>query len=110
MTSHLSRRYAAIVVATSLAGCSTPSPQMHAAELLVLPSSYVVDGRHFSAAADAVDAVLAKPSTSLAIPACGAMATQRVVEITELLRTKYQGAIAMSVLGSGERGCPGYSS
>lgn len=79
-------------------------------ELLVLPNIYVVDGIDFQTPSDAVAAVMAKRPATVALPACGAMATKRVVAATELLRAEFGGVIAMSVLGEGERGCPRYSS
>ena len=91
-------------------GCSVPRDRAERVELLVLPNMYVVDGIDFQTPGDAVAAVLAKQPSTVALPACGAMATKRVIAATELLRANYGGIITMFVLGEGERGCPGYSS
>lgn len=93
-----------------LAGCSTPVEQISRVELLILPKVYVVDGVEFSTAGEAVAAALTKQPASVALPACGAMATKRVVDAAELLRASFGGVVTMSVLGEGERGCPGHSS
>ena len=110
MTSDWKKLYPFRFTAVVAVGCSVPRDRVERVELLVLPNMYVVDGIDFQTPADAVAAVLAKQPATVALPACGAMATKRVVAATELLRANFGGTITMSVLGQGERGCPGYSS
>lgn len=99
-----------LFAAVAAVGCSVPRERAEPVELLVVPNIYVVDGIDFQTPRDAVAAVMAKRPATVALPACGAMATKRVVAATELLRAEFGGVITMSVLGEGERGWPGYSS
>lgn len=110
MTSNWNKLYPSLFAGVVAVGCSVPRDRVERVELLVLPNMYVVDGIDFQTPSDAVAAVLAKQPATVALPACGAMATKRVVAATELLRANFGGTITMSVLGEGERGCPGYSS
>jgi len=110
MAGHRKKLYTTLFAALTLAGCSTPVRQVGRVELLILPKVYVVDGVEFSTANEAVTAVLTKQPAMVALPACGAMATKRVVDVTKLLTASFGGVVTMSVLGEGERGCPGYSS
>jgi len=110
MTRSWNKLYPSLFAAVVAVGCSLPRDRVERVELLVLPTMYVVDGIDFQTPNDAVAAVLAKQPLTVALPACGAMATKRVAAATELLRANFGGTITMSVLGDGERGCPGYSS
>ena len=110
MTTDWNQLYPFFFAAVAAVGCSVPRDRVERVELLVLPNMYVVDGIDFQTPGDAVAAVLAKQPATVALPACGAMATKRVVAATELLRANFGGTIAMSILEEGERGCPGYSS
>ena len=82
--------------------------QSQAVELLILPDAFVVDGKPFASATEAVAVALAKQPLQIFLPGCAAMRTQRVIDVTTQLQGKFTGRLTVSVLGEGERGCPNF--
>ena len=99
----------AMLFAAAATGCDSHTAAPVIVELLVLPTSYSVDGQPHQTAFAAVEAALKKKPAVLNIPACSAMPTQRVIQVTEALQGRFSGQLAMSSLPPGERGCPGFA-
>src|SRR4051812_13053348 len=97
-----------LVAAVALATSFSTAAQTQSVELLILPASFVVDGQPFASAREAVAAALAKQPVHISLPNCAAMPTQRILDVMAQLQGKFTGRLSMSVLGEGERGCPGF--
>ena len=99
----------AVLFVAAATGCDSHTTAPVIVELLVLPTSYTVDGEPHQTAVAAVEAALKKEPAVLNIPACSLMPTQRVIQVAETLQGRFSGQVVISSLPPGERGCPGFA-